>query len=273
MKSMIVGLILTVTSAAAADWKKEVVFRATFDGGTDAKVAGGDPHLYHARSYNDLSDAKPGLEGTSITLAKGQGRKGDALKFTKPNELAVFYKAQGNVPFSAKDWSGTLSLWLQLDVEMDLPPNYCDPIQLTDKAYNDCAIWVDFTKDDKPRHFRLGTFGSLKAWNPSNSNPDANPLFNNRLVVVKQPPFGRGRWTHVAVTYNKLGSGDGEVKLYVDGALQGASSHIAESFDWDLSKAGIRLAFNYVGLMDDIAVFRRPLTAKEIAAIGKATSW
>ena len=44
---------------------------------------------------------------------------------------------------------------LKLDPETDLEPGFCDPLQITDKAYNDSAVWVDFPKDDIPRHFRL----------------------------------------------------------------------------------------------------------------------
>src|SRR5262245_58810960 len=187
---------LTLASAAyAADWKKDAVFRATFDGTLDARVAQGDRKLYSASSYKEQSAAQPGIDGVDVRHAKGEGRSGgDALRFVKKNTKAVFYKAQGNVPFDPKNWSGTVSFWLQLDPDQHLEPGFCDPIQVTDKAYNDSAIWVDFTKDDKPRHFRLGVFGALKSWNPANTPNEKNPDFNNRLVVVNRTPFARGRW-------------------------------------------------------------------------------
>jgi len=34
--------------------------------------------------------------------------------------------------------------------------------------------------------------------------------------------------------------------------------------DWDLDKAGIYLAVNFIGLIDEFAIFNRPLTAEEI---------
>ncbi len=266
--------VLALAAAAyAADWKKEVVFRATFDGALDARIATGDPKLYSAPSYKEQASAQPGLDGTDVRHAKGEGRSGDALRFTRKNTKAIFYKAQGNVPFDPKNWSGAISFWLQLDPEQDLEPGFCDPIQVTDKAYNDSAIWTDFTKDDKPRHFRLGVFGALKAWNPANTASDKNPDFNNRLVVVNRTPFARGRWTHVAITYAGLGSGAGEAKLYLDGKLQGASPKIAEHFEWDMAKGAIRLGVNYVGLMDDVAIFRRALAAREIGALAAARNW
>jgi hypothetical protein len=259
------------TVAEGADWKEEVVFRATFDGSLNASKASGDPKLYHAATYKDTTAAQPGLDGTDVSHAKGQGRVGDAIRFNKKNTKAIFYKAQGNIPFDAKNWSGTLSFWLQLDPERDLEPGFCDPIQLTDKEYNNSAIWVDFTKDDKPRHFRLGVFGALKEWNPTDIPPDKNPAFTNRLVVVNRTPFAHGKWTHVAITYAGLGSGRGEAKLYLDGKLQGATPKITEPFEWNLANGALRLGVNYVGLIDDISVFRRPLLPKEIEALTAGT--
>jgi len=251
-------LPLLVLTIQAADWKKELLFRATFDGSTSAKTAAGDKSIYSAANYKE--PGKPGLEGSGVEHAKGAGRKGDALKFPTKNTKAVYFKAASN--FNAKE--GAVSFWLKLDPDQDLAPGFCDPIQITDKAYNNSAIWVDFTKDDKPRHFRLGVFGALKAWNPTNAESDKNPDFNNRLVVVKKTPFSRDKWTNIAITYSGLGTPTGSATLYLNGESQGANNTIKEIFDWDMTNTAIRLGVNYVGLMDDVATFRRPLTAAEI---------
>lgn len=269
------ALCSTFTWVQAEDWPKEVVFRATFDGSLDARLAGGDPRLYHAANYKEdaLATATAGLEGTDVRHARGEGRVGDALHFTRKNTKAIYYKAQGNVPFDPRGWSGTISFWLKLDPERDLEPGWCDPIQLTDKAYNDSAIWVDFTKDDKPRQFRLGVFGALEVWDPNKKGSDGNPTFDGRLVRVSRPPFTRERWTHVAITHNRLGRGAGSAELFLDGKSQGAVHNIVEPFRWDIGKASIRLGLDYVGYMDDLAIFRRPLTATEVAALAAARDW
>jgi hypothetical protein len=264
MRSLL--LLALISSAPAADLSKDLTFRAGFDGSTDAQYARGDKKLYTAPSYKEQGAARPGIGNPDVELAPGLGLKeSGALRFKKKNTMAVFYRAERNVSFDAANWSGTVSFWLSLDPEQDLEPGYCDPLQVTDKAFNDSAIWVDFTRDDKPRHFRLGVFGALNVWNPRNLPPDKNEFFLKRLVVVNRPPFARGRWTHVAVTFAGLG-GNGTAKLYLDGKVQGSAS-TAEPFSWDLSRGAIRLGVNYVGLMDDIAVFARPLTDREIATI------
>lgn len=244
--------------------KSALTFHASFDGKTDAAFALGDPKVYTAPTYKAQMEAKPGIDSPDVETARGEGRFGDALRFTKKNTRAIFYKAQKNVAFDAKNWSGTISFWLKLDPDQDLAPGFCDPIQVTDKAYNDSAIWVDFTKDDKPRHFRLGVFGDLKAWNPQNLPADKFPAFEKRLVVVKQTPFTRSEWSHIVITYEKLGSGAGVGKLYLNGKLQGASSGIGEPFQWDMALGALRLGVNYVGLFDELSVFNRPLSEKEV---------
>ncbi|MBI4909364.1 MAG: LamG domain-containing protein [Acidobacteria bacterium] len=264
----IYSVLLCTCLAAGADLRQALTFHANFDKGTDAVVALGDKRIYAAPTYKEQDAAKPGLEGTDVTLAASAGRQGGALRFAKKNTRAVFYRGAKNVAFDAKGWTGTIAFWLSLDPETDLEPGFCDPIQITDKAYNDSAIWVDFTKDDKPRHFRLGVFGALKAWNPENIAADKNPAFLNRLVVVKQTPFARGKWTHVAITHRGLGA-DGSAELYLNGKLQGRTAGIREAFEWDMTRGAIRLGVAYVGLMDDVMLFRRALTGEEVARLSQ----
>jgi hypothetical protein len=250
----------------AETFGEALTFHASFDGGTDADLGSGDVKIYTAPSYDELEKAEAGIHNSDITIAANEGRFGSALRFHKKNEAALFYWAEKNVSYSDRDWSGTLSFWLRLTPEEDLEPGYCDPIQVTDQAYNDSAIWVDFTRDN-PRQFRLGVFGELETWNPQNLSPDENPDFGKRLVVVDTPPFRRDKWTHVLITYSGLGSSPGgTASLYLDAELQGRAENISEPFEWDLSRGSIRLGVNYVGFLDEVALFNRPLTGDEIQA-------
>jgi hypothetical protein len=243
---------------------KALTFHASFDRGYDADFALGDRRLYTASSYENRSDARPGIGSPDVSIAPGRGRFGDALHFKKKNTKAIYYQAEKNVAYKNENWNGTVSYWLSLDPDKELEPGYCDPLQVTDEDYNDAAVWTDFTKDDSPRHFRLGVFGDLKVWNPKNLEPDQNPDFLQRLVVVKKPPFASGQWTHVAITFSRLGSSSGLAKLYLNGHLQGTAQGIREPFTWDVARAAIRLGVNYVGLYDEVALFNRPLSDAEI---------
>ncbi|MEZ5361497.1 MAG: LamG domain-containing protein [Bryobacterales bacterium] len=245
--------------------KQSLTFYAPFDEGLDAAYAQGDRRIYSAPSYKELDQRSPGHWGEDVTIAYDKGRYGHALQFHVKNTKALFFTAEKNVPFSESGWTGTVSFWLSLDPAVDLEPGFCDPIQVTDKAYNDGAIWTDFTKDN-PRQFRLGVFGDLEAWNPENK-PNEEAGFDERLVVVNQPPFASGKWTHVVIVYDGLGTPSGKATLYLDAKPQGTSEGISEAFTWDMATAAIRLGVNYVGLWDELSVFSRPLTAEEVTAL------
>ena len=256
----------SAASGPAATLGEALMFHAGFDDGWDAGFALGERRLYSAESYEKQEEATPGLATFDVEIVEDAGHFQHALKFNKKNTQAIFYRAENNVAYSESGWTGTISFWLSLDPAQDLEPGFCDPIQITDAAYNDACIWVDFTRDN-PRQFRLGVFGDLAVWNPENIPPDKNPSFTNRLVAVDQPPFARGQWTHVVITHEGLGGGQGAARLYLNGALQGAATGIAEPFTWDVAKAAIRLGVNYVGLYDELAIFNRPLTQEEIQAL------
>ena len=252
---------------AASALTSSLTFHASFDNGLDADRAAGDSQLYTAPSYDEQDQAEPGLGNPAVMLADDAGRFGHALRFTERNQHAIFYKADGNVGYSTENWSGTVSFWLSLDPATDLEPGFCDPIQITDAAYNDAAIWVDFTGEN-PRQFRLGVFGDLDVWNPDGLGPNDNPAFTDRLTVVDEPPFAGDRWTHVAITYAGLGQTGGTATLYLDGErVPGGAENIAEPFTWDVDRGAIRLGVNYVGLFDELSLYDRPLTADEVRAL------
>lgn len=250
--------------------RNSLLLHAPFDGTADAAYARGDKRIYSAPDYKTQDQAQLGFGKLDVEMAPKQGVRGDALRFKSVNAGALFFKAPKNVAYKDGGWAGTASFWLKLDPDNDLK-GFADPIQFTDKAYNDAAIWVDFTKDDRPRHFRLGVFGNLAAWNPTDIPPDKNPNFTKRLVVLQKTPFSSARWTNVTVTWTGLGGKSGSAQLYVDAKLIGNATGIEEAFNWDPAKASIRLGVNYAGLMDELTVFDRPLTAAEVGSLYNAT--
>jgi hypothetical protein len=250
--------------------RARLTLHASFDKGLDADLARGDGRIYSAPDYKQQGSAKPGPGDVDAAIEKDAGiAGGHALRFRSKNTRALFFRGDRNVAPAG----GTFSFWLRLDPDKDLAPGFCDPVQITDKAYNDSAIWVDFTKDEVPRHFRLGVFGSLKAWNPDKSPDARNPVFLRRLVVVEKPPFTRETWTHVAITWAGLHrEGAGSASLFLNGKRIAPAGEIREAFEWDPARLAIRLGVNYTGLMDEVAIFDRALSAKEINVLYSAGS-
>jgi hypothetical protein len=253
-----------------------LTFASTFDQGFDAEVARGDPTFFSAASAaRENPVAGPGGPGVD-RVAEG-GRSGGALRFSKENRRVHFFQVEENLPFEGPGgdgWSGTISYFLSLDPESELPPTYVDPIQVTQKAWNDAAIWNDFTRDDRPRIFRLGVPADLGVWNPENKDFDALPDAEKPVVAVTEPPFASGRWTHIVITFDRFNTGqpDGEARLYLDGELQGTVSGWDQRYSWDPSRAVIFLGLNYAGLLDDLMVFDRPLSAEEVRQLTRAAS-
>lgn len=255
-------------SAGANDLTKALTFHAGFDGGPNADFGSGDAGIYTTPDMKP-ANAKPGLIAGEVELAPGAGKYGDALKFLKKTGSMVFFRGQGNIDYRQEDWSGTVSFWLSLDPDKDLEPGFCDPLLFTDKEWNKACLFVDFTKDDVPRKFRMGVFPDYEVWNPTDVKWDDVPAPDRPFIVIDQPPFASGQWTHVAMTFsgfNRPGL-DGTSRLYLNGKLAGERTAKDQVFTWQPANSMIQLGLSYIGLMDDISVFSRELSQEEIASL------
>ncbi|NER14367.1 hypothetical protein GWK08_13015 [Leptobacterium flavescens] len=262
-----ISLVSCKKDTTNADLKAALTLYASFDNGVDADFALGDTHMYTVPSRRMRDSAKVGLHKPDISITEGKGRYGDGLLFTERSPGNIYYPSTNNIAYSKDNWSGAISFWLSLDPETDLEPGYCDPIQITDVSYNDAAIWVDFTKEN-PRDFRLGVIGDRDVWNPNPEGPDnENPIFIDRLTGVKNPPFGKGEWTHILINFSGLNTENGEASLYMNGELKGTRTGIATPFSWELDQSNIYLGLGYIGIMDDLSIFNRSLTDKEISTL------
>jgi concanavalin A-like lectin/glucanase superfamily protein len=250
--------------------RQAIVFHVAFDGGTDALRAAGDPKLYSAPTLKQRSEAKPGLpDSGEVALAKGEGRFGDALRFTARKSPIVFFRGAGNMPYQSSNWSGTVSFWLNVDPEGKLEPGFCDPIQITDSAWNDAAFFVEFEKRPESIPFRLGVYADFAVWNPDNRKFAEIPAGEKPLLTVEKPPFRAGRWTHVVFTFERFNTGkpDGIARLYLDGRPQGELTSRQQTFTWDAENAVVALGLGYIGLFDELTIFNRVLRQDEIQSI------
>lgn len=252
--------------------REALTFYASFDAGPDADIALGDRRLHTAESFDGLDKSQPGLHARGeTTVATGVGLdKGNALRFTKAQSPVVYYFGHDNVEYHEQGWQGTASLWLKVDPRHELPAGYCDPLQITPRKWNDGAFFVDFDKEGDPRDFRLGAFPDLAIWNPENREftqikPEQLPM-----LPVHNPPFSGDRWTHIVFTWKNYNTGktDSETLFYLDGKLHGRMTDREQTFTWaDQETSRIFLGIYYVGLLDEVACFRRALTAAEVEQV------
>jgi len=249
--------------------RSALTFHAGFDHGPDADFGSGDRRIYSAEvdEQQNIVGLTAGLGDPAIFVVEDRGKFGGALEFTLDNSHVLVFKAEGNVAYSAHEFGGTASFWLRLD-PAGIPGRYSDPFQLTDKKFSDACIWVDFTKNDEPSDFRLGVFGDALVWDSGNRQSQ-NEEFYHRLLKIAEPPFGGRDWTHVVVAWEGINTAPGErARLYLNGEYRGATGRIRESFTWDLADAAIRLGMgHFVGLVDDLALFNRGLSAAEVRLV------
>ncbi len=117
----------------------------------------------------------------------------------------------------------------------------------------------------------MGVFADTNVWNPKKRKQNEIPESEQPIVRVKQPPFGRAKWTHVVMTFSGFNTDgtDGTAKLYINGDLQGTVKDRRQVFTWDLSKATIRVGLGYVGLFDELSIYNRALSGDEVRALYK----
>ncbi len=268
--ALALACIFPADSLQAADTtslRQALTFHASFDHGPDANFGQGDRRIFNAPSLQQPRIGTPGLPTNGVVaIAKGEGKVGDALRFHRKAPETVFFQVDKNLAYTKSNWNGAVAFWLRLDPDADLEPGYCDPLQITPRDWNDGAFWVDFSKDERPRHFRLGAFADRAVWDPNKRDYDKMPEAERPTVTVTKPPFTRQRWTHVVFTFANFNTGkpDGMATLYLDGKPQGTVSAREQTFSWEPAKAIAMLGIGYTGLIDDLAFFNRALTAIEV---------
>ena len=249
--------------------RKAVTLYASFDEAVRADRGGGELTL-STRSNHPTEPGKfvfaKGFDAKAFRVAKGKGVSGGALEAVDvlPNNGRIFFPAKGNIAFNKGGWGGSVSVWVKTDPNELLKTKFCDPVQITQRGANNGGIWFDFN-DAKPRDMRAGFFPAVPEGQKgaSESDPDAP------MVRVPKVGFKAADWHHVVLTWQNFDTGrkDARAALYIDGKLIGEVKDRPIAMDWDVEKAGIYIAVNYIGLLDEFAVFDRPLSADEIGLL------
>ena len=272
-KIAVVSILCQFAATVCAQTERKALldalhFHASFDGSADAQVATGDGRVFTADSL-ERKQLVAGITRADVTIAKGAGKYGDCLRFADKAKPVICYAGEA-MHYQPKDWSGSVSMWMRLNPDADLKTGYCDPLQITQFAWNNGAFFIDFDKDI-PRDFRLGVFSDLKFWNPQNVAWEVWPVEKRPMVTIKKPPFSRDAWTHVLFTFSGVNASDhrpGKATLYINGQSQGKLEQPMQ-FSWDIKKAAIMLGIEYIGDIDDLMIFSKELNADEVMYLYK----
>jgi hypothetical protein len=257
---------------AAASLLKSVTFYASFD--TVVKGDFGEGELTLSTRFNHKTEKgafvfEKGFPERAFRIAPGKGISGGALEAVDvlQDNGRIFFPAKGNIGYTKGGWSGTLSVWINHDPDTQLKTGFCDPVQITQKGAGNGAIWFDYNDAKPNRNLRMGTFPAIVEGRASIQ--ESREAFSP-MVWVDKPGFKVGDWHHVALVWRNFDTGksDASATLTIDGKLMGEiKKDYPISMDWDLDKAGIYIAVNYIGRMDELALFNRALTPEEIGVL------
>lgn len=255
--------------SSVSEIKHALTFFASFDDGVTADYSAGDSTLYVAPRWEGRSGTmKPYTNEKHLRTHEGEGLVGDALWIENTEQPVYFYRGEHNINYSENDWEGTVSFWLRLSPDEDLADGYSDPIQLTDSAWNDGALYVDFTYQI-PRVFRFAFFAEREVWDPKLRDWEDIPVEERPMVEVKEPFFSRDRWTHVAFAFRNFNTGEenGTVDCFINGEFYGSLTGREQTLNWNTENAAIWLGYNYTGYFDELSIYNKALSAEQIQMI------
>lgn len=238
-----------------------LTLHASFDKGLDADFSRGDRTCY-VQQGGQLERAEPTDE---VRFVPDAGRFGGCLHFTKKNSFRPAFKNEGVLNYNKEGWNAAVSVWLKLTPDEDLEPGYCDPVQIIGGDTNKGFIFLEWSREI-PRKFRYAARPLAHIWNPENRQWDEIPAEKRPMVEVDQAPFSRDEWTHIVFTLENINdkSKPRSGRLYMNGEPKGAIEKWDLTIDWDPSQVLLVLGAAYVGHMDDLAVFNRPLSESEV---------
>ena len=264
-------LLLSTARAEEPDIRKAVTFYASFDEAVKGDFGGGDlnagTRFPHPTEKGQFVFEK-GIDATVLKVAKGKGVAGGAFEATDvvPKNGWMYFPMKGNLAYKKDGWSGSVSVWCNTDPDRLIKSKFCDPMQITQKGYDNGALWFDFN-DAKPRDLRFGAFTARPVGQKAIGESDP------KAPLVRLPGVGwkAGEWHHVVLTFKNLDTGkpDAVTALYIDGKLIGEVKDQAIAMAWDVEKAGVYLSLGYVGLLDEFALFDRALKAEDVALLHK----
>ena len=254
-------IVQTAQGAGHSTLAEALTLHASFDRGLDADFARGDRTCF-VQQGQQLVRAEPTGE---VRLVPDAGCFGGGLHFTKKNSFRPAFKHEGVLNYNKESWDATVSVWLKLTPDEDLEAGYCDPIQIIGNDTNKGFIFLEWSRE-VPRKFRYAVRPLAHIWNPENRQWDEIPADKRPMVEVERAPFSRDEWTHVVFTLENINdkSQPQTGRLYMNGELKGAIEKWDLTIDWDPSQVLLVLGASYVGHMDDLAVFNRPLSDAEV---------
>ncbi len=271
MKPLSLGILFTAMFLPVAAFaqvgglKQALTFHASFDKGLDADFSRGDK----ASLIRGKQGTVPAALNEELKLVPDGGRFGGGLHFTKKGTTQPRFKDAGVLNYNATNWSASVSVWLRLDPDKDLAPGYCDPVQIVGDDTKKGFIFLEWSKDESPRHFRYAIRPLEQIWNPNKLDWAKMTAAQRPAVNLERAPFSREAWTHAVFTLENVNDKAKKPvgRLYLNAKLMGTIENWDLTLGWNPDAVQLVLGASYVGHLDDLAVFNRALTEAEVKVL------
>src|SRR5262249_22053156 len=189
-----------VVAAPSADspeaaLRQAVTFYASFDEAPQGDFGAGDRSLW-TRSDHETEKGRytftKGFDGGAVRVVPGKGVQGGALEISRelPRRGMLFFPARGMLAARKGGWGGAVSVWFKPSARTP----FCDPIYITERKWNDGALWVDYNHD-KQGSVRMGAFPILAAGQKPPEPDDPHPSMLRLKEKVLRPDV----WNHVVL--------------------------------------------------------------------------
>jgi len=278
-----------------------VYFGETFDEVNDATTGG------TARATTDYTPAGPLEHNKTYywrvdEFGSTGTYKGDVWSFSTIAEISVtddtlvgWWKFEAGRDTMVVDWSGhgnhgTISgaanvQWVPSTFNLGLEflgdyQGYVElPPELVTTGSGSVLMWINTTQDDDEGMLWYGSavnygngYGGENEIHLNIDDPGAGELDffleedgSGSDITINGPEVGGQGWTHVAATWD-LASG---CRLYVNGVQVGSEPHNTNVQDLVVMRLGSAAEDDvfYEGIMDDVRLFNRALSAEEVVEI------
>lgn len=170
-----------------------------------------------------------------------------------------------NVANSAYYFSGSSTSYIELPDDPLLKPSSAISFAVWLKPNNTNASHIIYTKNNLTSNFeayQLCIFSGAPVFRVNKSSSLGNNIALSTSTIVP------GTWYHIACTID-----NSEIKLYLNGVLQGSASTTFSGFDYQTGKkvylgdSHESFSFPYNGSMDNLRFYNRTLTSAEINAL------
>ena len=265
---LITCLSLSLATAAAEAQglealKRSLTLHASFDKGLDADFSRGDKACY-VRQGKELVPAVPNEE---VKVAADAGRFGGALHFPKKGNTRPPFKDDGRARLQRQELERhRLRLAAAgsrqgpgaglLRPGADRRRRQQEGLHLPGVVQGRDAAILPLRHPPAVPHLEP---------RPTSSGPTSRSR-SGRWCRWREPRSRATKWTHVVFTLENINDKTSKPvgKLYINGKLQGTIENWDLTFGWDPAKVLLVLGAAYVGHLDDLAVFDRPLTTAEV---------